>query len=104
MRGDSQFGFAQVKDQNGVTIRKDLNKRWAEHFENVLSQDTFARKDIEENENLCDTLDVKEDLFCEEELVTVIKGLKNNKAPGADSVVNELFFFNMVVMKLKISY
>ena len=35
------------------------------------------------------TLDVKEDLFCEEELATVLKGLKNNKAPGADSVINE---------------
>ena len=34
-------------------------------------------------------LDVKEDLFCEEELVTVLEGLKNNKAPGADSVINE---------------
>jgi len=33
-------------------------------------------------------LDVKEDLFCEGELATVPKGLKNNKAPGADRVVN----------------
>ena len=37
---------------------------------------------IEENEKVCDTLDVKEDLFCEEELATVLKGLNNNKAPG----------------------
>ena len=36
-----------------------------------------------------DTLDVKEDLFCEEELATLLKGLKNNKALGADSVINE---------------
>ena len=28
-------------------------------------------------------------MFCEEELATLLKGLKNNKAPGADSVVNE---------------
>ena len=27
-------------------------------------------------------------MFSEEELVTVLKGLKNNKAPRADSVVN----------------
>ena len=32
---------------------------------------------------------MKEDLFFEEELATVLKGLKTNKAPGADSVVNE---------------
>ena len=32
---------------------------------------------------------MKEDLFSEEELATVLKGLKNNKAPGADSMINE---------------
>ena len=55
----------------------------------MLNQDTVAGKDIDEYEKVCDTLDVKEDLFCEEELATVLKGLKNNKAPGADSLVNE---------------
>ena len=44
-------------------------------------------------------LNLKEDFFCEEELATVLKGLKiikfqmlmniYNKAPGADNVVNE---------------
>ena len=33
-------------------------------------------------------MDVKEDFFCEEQLATVLKGLKNNKATGADSVIN----------------
>jgi len=32
---------------------------------------------------------VKEDLSCEEELETVLKGFKNIMAGGADSVVNE---------------
>jgi hypothetical protein len=32
---------------------------------------------------------VREDLFCEEEFSTVLQGLKNNKAPGAERVVNE---------------
>jgi len=32
---------------------------------------------------------MKEDLFYEEELATAIKGIKNSKAPSADSVVNE---------------
>jgi len=32
---------------------------------------------------------VKEDLFCEEELKTVLKGFKNSNAEAADSVVNE---------------
>ena len=34
-------------------------------------------------------MDVKEDLFCEGELVTVLKGLKNTSDTGADSVVNQ---------------
>ena len=28
-------------------------------------------------------------MFCEEELPTVLKGLKNNKAPGAESLIHE---------------
>ena len=32
---------------------------------------------------------MKEDLFSEEELATVLKGSKNNKAPGPDSIINE---------------
>ena len=47
-----------------------------EHFENVLNRDIIAGKIVEENEKVCDTLDVKEDLFCEEEIATVLKGLK----------------------------
>ena len=85
-----------------LVIRKKLKKDGQEHFENVLNRDTVAGKDIEENEKVCDTLDVKEDLFCEEELATVLKGLKNNKAPGADSVV--MSFLNMVALRLEISY
>jgi hypothetical protein len=68
----------------------------------LLNRDRVAGKNIEENEKVCDTLDVKEDLFCEEELATVLKGLKNNKAPGADRVVND--FLNMVGLVLEISY
>ena len=36
-----------------------------------------------------DNLDVKEALFYGEELETALKGLKNNKAPGAVSAINE---------------
>ena len=40
-------------------------------------------------EKVCDTLDVKEDLFCGKELTTALKELKNYKAPGADSLESE---------------
>jgi hypothetical protein len=48
-----------------------------------------TENDIEKNERVCDNLEVKEYSFWEEELETVPEGLKNNKIPGADSVVNE---------------
>jgi hypothetical protein len=38
-----------------------------------------------------DALEVEEDLFCEEELKRVLKVLKNNKTPGADSEVSDFF-------------
>ena len=45
----------------------------------MLNRDRVAGKDIEENENFCDTLGVNEDLSCEEELATVLKGLKSKR-------------------------
>ena len=91
LRGSSQPRLVPVRDRNGATINdtERFKERWAERFENVLNRDTVAGKDIDENEKVCDTLDVKEDLSSEEELATVLKGLKNNKAPGADSMINE---------------
>jgi hypothetical protein len=51
-------------------------------------------KNVEKTESVCDTLDMKKNLFYEKELVKVLKGLKNNKAPGADNVVNEHFEYS----------
>ena len=91
LKGGSQSGLVPVKDRNEATIsdKEKVKERRVERFESVLSRHTVAGKDIDENEKVCDTLDVKEDLISEEELVTVLKELKNNKAPGADSVINE---------------
>ena len=47
---------------------------------------------------------MKEDLLCEEELETVLKGLKDCKALSADSVVNTFFLLNMEDVKLEINY
>ena len=51
---------ATISDKNRV------KERWTKHFENVLNRDTGVGKDIGENEKVCDSLDVKDDLFCEE--------------------------------------
>ena len=55
----------------------------------MLTQEGVTGNDIEENKKVCDTLDVKKDLFFEDELVIVLKGLKNNKDPEVGSVVNK---------------
>ena len=93
MRRSSQSGLVSVEDRNGSTIsdKERVKETWVEKFGNRLNRDRVAWKDIEENEKVCDTLDVKEDLFCEEELATVLTGLTNNKAAGADIVINEFF-------------
>jgi hypothetical protein len=91
LRGSSQFRLVPVKDRNGAPIsdRERVKERRAEHFKIVVNRDRVRGTDIEEHGEVCDTLDVKEDLFCEEELATALKGFKNNKAPVAESVVNE---------------
>ena len=74
MRGGSQSGLVPVKDRKETTVnnKERLKARWVEQFENVLNCNRVARKDIEEKKKVSDTLDVKEDLFCEEELVIVL--------------------------------
>jgi hypothetical protein len=44
---------------------------------------------------------VKEDLFFVDELATVLEGLKNNKAPGANSLVNEFVEYDGSVVRNK---
>ena len=65
IRGSSQSEPVPVKDRGGATIidKERVKEKWVELFENVLNQDTVAKKDIEENEKACDVLDVKEILF-----------------------------------------
>ena len=84
MKGSSQSGFVPVENKKGASIsdKKRVKETWAERFDNVLNRDIFARKDTEQKKKVCDILDVKKVLFCEEQLVTVLKELKNNKTPS----------------------
>ena len=103
LKGSSQSGLVPVKVRNGATIsdKEKVKEKWVEHFENMLNRDIVAGKDIDENENVCDTLDVKEGLFSEEGLATVLKGFKNIKALGADSVTNEFLKYGGSEVKNK---
>ena len=103
LRWSSEFGLVSVKYRNVTTIsdQERVKERRAEHFENVLKQDRVTGK-ILEIIKICDTLDVKEDLFCDEELATVLKGLKINKAPCAVSAVNEFLKYGSVEVRNKL--
>jgi hypothetical protein len=72
LRGSSQSGLFPVRDRNRTAISdtERPKERWADHFENVLNQDRVTGKETEVNGKVCDTLNMMEDLFCEEELVT----------------------------------
>ena len=101
MRGSSQSGRIPLKDRNGATSSnaKRVKKRWAEHFENVLSRDTVAGKDTDNNEKKCDTLEVKEDLFYEKELAIVLKQLKIIRVQVL--IVWQMSFLHMVALRLE---
>ena len=65
-RGSSQSRLVIVKYSNGAVISD--KRRFKER-----NRDRVTGKDTEENEKVCDTWDVKEDLFCDEELATALK-------------------------------
>ena len=75
LRGNSCSGLVLVEDRYSATIsnKGNVEGRWAVHFVNMLNQNRDTGKDLEENKKVCDMLDVKEDLFCKEELATVPK-------------------------------
>jgi hypothetical protein len=72
-------------------MKGSVKEKRVEHFENVLKWGKAIEKYLEKNEKVCETLEVKEGLFCEEELETFIKRLRNSKVSNSDSVVNNFF-------------
>ena len=42
----------------------------------MLDRDKLTENDIEKNDKACDTLEAREDLYCEKEQETVLKRLK----------------------------
>ncbi|CAG2233652.1 unnamed protein product [Mytilus edulis] len=80
-----------IKDKNGrlLTTEDEQKARWAEHFKEVLNRPPpddeaiviEAVQDLEININLPD----------KQEIIKVIKSLKNGKSPGHDNLNAELF-------------
>lgn len=80
-----------VKDKNGtlITSEAEQEKRWNEHFEEVLNRPPpQAMAEIEEAET---DLDVNTAPPTIDEIKGAVKALKNGKAPGTDNLNPELF-------------
>ncbi|KAL1250998.1 hypothetical protein QQF64_018794 [Cirrhinus molitorella] len=80
-----------IKDKEGklLTSQAEQDVRWAEHFREVLNREPPEEgADIQESEI---DLDVNVEPPTKEEIITAIKKLKNNKAPGQDNLNAELF-------------
>ena len=80
-----------IKDQQGklLTIEREQEERWVEHFREVLN-----RPSPEETPNILEAeedLDISIDPPTKEEIVSAIKTLKNGKSPGRDNLDAELF-------------
>jgi hypothetical protein len=79
------------KDKRGDLIgdSEGIVKRWAEYFEELLNKpNTIVEQEQEEEEFYGPEPDVKNP--SKEEVVTMIKELKNNKAPGEDKITGEI--------------
>ena len=80
-----------ICDKNGVllTAEKAQEKRWAEHFQEILNKDPPG--DLAGFQDAAEDLDICTDPPTKQEVLQAIKSLKNGKAPGADLLNAELF-------------
>lgn len=81
-----------VKDKNGNKITSENLKleRWAENFNQVLNRPEPTKTAIVD-ENFGEQLRIELEPPTKEEIKKAINKLRNNKAPGIDSLESELF-------------
>lgn len=85
---------AHIKDKNGklLIIQEEQKQRWVEHFQETLNHphpnvtNDFKVEAVSAQEEL----QINTSVIAIEEVKTVIKSLKNNKAAGLDKISVEL--------------
>lgn len=94
MTGEVKVGFKPqtriLVDSAGtmITEEKQVISQFKEHFEDLLNRPTTGHN-LNPNED-CQTAEIVIDTPKYEEIENLIKRLKNNKAPGENSIVAEL--------------
>ncbi|XP_071484954.1 uncharacterized protein [Diadema antillarum] len=84
-------GNGPVKDKQSkiLTTERQIEERWTEHFKELLNRAIPEETPIIETAE--NDLDISIEPPSREEIIAVIKTLKNNKAPGGDGLRAELF-------------
>ena len=94
VHGLSFRGATPVKDASGNTLLTEpsaIVQRWAEHFEQVWSSTSIVDNAVFGEIPQQPTLEALAAPIQLEEVKTVIKALKNGKAPGTDGLAPEIF-------------
>ena len=95
-----------VLDKKGILIsgKKEVQERWTEHFKEVLNREEPEDPITEDEE--CEFTEMIEEIAVHEptlrEVKEVIKGLRNGKAPGIDSITADILKADIDFSTMKI--
>ena len=81
------------KDGNILIKERDIQERWKEHFEEVLNREPPTRQARIEKGRVNEEIGIEE--ISEEEIRSVLRKVKNNKAPGIDNITGEMLKADM---------
>jgi uncharacterized protein YifE (UPF0438 family) len=89
MRREDQQQNIMGKDKKGKIVleEKDVLLRWQQYFQSLL-EDELQPLEENENENIRELVDIEKPTY--EDMIKVIRNIKNGKAPGIDKITVEL--------------
>ena len=81
-----------IQTKNGTTLisQKDISNRWVEHFKELLNRPAPTEKFTFDRITPTEDPNIELGPITKTEIITAIKTIKNNKAPGFDGISGEL--------------